>query len=617
MPIVKQSWVKTPEALEKYLAKDRNAETITTVSEGLAEGMAETIRNEHEKHRKNVKNLALTIIQSWSEKESDLFPPEKYNEMGQELAKRIAPGHLAWVVTHTEKNHIHNHIVICSVHSESGKLLTNKRSELAKLHEANNAIARENGFSVIDARVNADKARLPQKVRSMVAQGKDSWYFDLVQKADFSRAVSTSFDEFVGTMKGLGIDVRVEEKNISYFYGDHKKAIRGKRLGKKFNKEGLVEAFKENDERFAKHPSIREQLRSDLGAAFDSKGRAVGTPSHLLLESASHPRLRIKDYNQFTKIERRRIRDELPAIFDERGGPLYAEMMKARKLSIFDYCEQNKIKLVKNQKGQTVLRGKEFVAIKSSGEWINTKSGVSGNVIDFVRIHMETDYLRAIAKINGNPRLLLLEHVMGEYRRGFQAFYFPKPKQAAPQLAMETLHRFLAARGIRGESARTLLKSRNVHVGADKSVWFMGEKGDSAMEFREERDGKWSSKRHGNPAGVFLESVAKSKRLSVFRDPFEFALFRGQAAHRAHQDGSILVFMGEDTSDRRLYEFLALHSHIAEVHIVQSAKAERMERDRLVFHEVKRRLDPFSIEVRPLVPSDLGKDRGRGPDIGI
>src|ERR1700683_397540 len=51
------------------------------------------IRDEHTKHGKKVKNLALTIIQSWHEKESDLFPPEKYNQMGQELAKRIAPGH--------------------------------------------------------------------------------------------------------------------------------------------------------------------------------------------------------------------------------------------------------------------------------------------------------------------------------------------------------------------------------------------------------------------------------------------------------------------------------------------------------------------------------------------
>ena len=187
MPVVKQSWVKKPEALEKYLDKDRAAEPVRSVSSGLSEEMAKTIRQEHEKYRKNVKNLALTIIQSWPEKESNLFPPEKYNEMGQELAKRIAPGHTAFVVTHTEKNHIHNHIVISSVNSETGKLLNNKRSEFLKMREANNEIARENGLALNEKRDKADRSFTPYKAQDMTVRGKKSWFFDMKQKADFTR----------------------------------------------------------------------------------------------------------------------------------------------------------------------------------------------------------------------------------------------------------------------------------------------------------------------------------------------------------------------------------------------------------------------------------------------
>jgi hypothetical protein len=615
VPIVKQSWVKTPEALEKYLAKDRDSETVTTASDGLPEEMASSIRDEHAKFGKNVKNLALTIIQSWPEKESDLFPPEKYNEMGQELAKRIAPGHLAWVVTHTEKNHIHNHIVICAAHSETGKLLINKRSELIKMHEANNAIARENGFGVLEPRVKAFEAKLPQNVKSMVSRGKKSWLFDMLQKADFASAASTSFDEYVGTLKGLGVHARVEEKNISYFYGDHNKAVRGKSLGTKFNKQGLMKTFKENDERFAKDPGLRDRIRADIGAAFDGKGNSVGTPSHLLLESASHPGLGKKDYSKFTKIDRRTPRGELPAIFDQHGGVLYQEMKKAKTVNIFDYCKEHKIPLMVNEKGQTVLRGKNFVVL-GDATWKNTKSGAQGTVIDFVAIHDETNYLRAVAKINRNPRLLLLEQAMGEYRRGYQAFYMPKPKAASPPEAKKALAKLLESRGV-GESAfEALHKNQNVHVGIDKSVWLLGEKKESAMEFREEPNGKWQTKRHGKPKGAFFEQIGRSKQMYVFRDPFEFALFGAKGVGQVPRGVSMFVMFDEGSSGR-LDEILALHSHIQEIHMVTSARTEERGKERSTVHEMIKRFNPFDIRIKELSLADIGKVRSRGPDIGL
>lgn len=614
MPIVKQSWVKSPEALEKYLAKDRESDTPVSASDGITEEMAKSIRTQHEKHGTKAKNLALTIIQSWHQKESDLAAPDKYNEMGQELAKRMAPGHKAWVITHTEKGHIHNHIVICSVNSETGKLLTNKRSELQRLHEVNNDIARENGFALNKPRVKSPEANLSPEVRSMVSRGKKSWVFDLSQKADFASAGVTSFDEYVGVMKMLNVHVRVEDKNISYFYGDHTKAVRGRTLGEKYNKEGLMKAFKENDERFAKDPTLRGRIRADLGAAFDGKGNSVGTPSDLLLESASHPGLGKKDYGRYTKVDRSRTRSELPPIFDERGGVLYQEMKKAQQVSILDYCVQHKIQTKQNEKGETVLRGREFVVLGNS-EWTNTKNRTKGTIIDFVAIHDESSYLHAVAKINGNPRLLLLEQVMGEYKRGYQAFYMPKPRAAGPGDAQKTLQAFLNSRGVRGANTETLLKSRGVHVGHDRSIWLLNEKQDSALEIKEDQDGKWRSKRHGNPSGVFLEQIGKGKKVTVFRDPFDFLLAHQKGAVSPLGGASLFVGLGEG-SERRLDEILALHPHISEVNLAHSARAEEREKDSAHAHSMRKRFNPFDIEVRE-VPSGHARERGRGPDFSL
>lgn len=615
MPTVRLQRVRSVKSYDRYNSKDRGTDLLATGPEGLDDHMAQAIQDEHARFpRKNeVKTFAYTIYQSWHPKESALCSLEEYNEMGKQLAERFAPGHLAWVVTHTDKAHTHNHIVICSVHSETGKMLDPRRKDIQRLHGINNEIAKERGFSLNLPRVKDHLAKLSGEVRKLVANGKNSWVLDMVEKIDFARASSTSFDEYVGQLKTLGVDARVENKNITYIYGGKKsEKIRGKSLGALFDKDGLMKTFRENDEKFAKQPGLREQIRSDIRAAFDGKGNPVGAPSDLLLESRSHRGLREKDYGQFTKVPRGRDRADLPAIFDERAGPLYREMKRAQEVGILDYCAKHKIQTKLNEKGETVLKGREFVVLTAS-EWVNTKNRTKGTIIDFVAAHDETTYLRAVAKLTGNKRLLLLEQVMGEYKKGYQSFHVPKPKAAPAEKRAQAVAKLFQSRGIPHETTKEFLRSKNPHVGEDASVWMMNEKGDAAMEFREESSGNWKAKRHGNLAAVFFERTGKSKSLMLFRDPFEFALFRGQTMNPKHKDVSVLVMMGEGGSDRRINEFLALHTHITEVHLAQAAKTQ----DRLAFHEVKRRLDPFQIEVKPLEVGALGKERGRGPDIGM
>ena len=618
MPIAKFEAVRDLDRYTSYIQKDRDVEILETAPEGLSKEIAAVIRDEHNRlGNKRVEHEAYTIYQSWHEKESNLFPLEKYNQMGRELAEQFAPGHLAWVTTHTDKKHVHNHITICAVHTETGKALDHSFDAIKKrLFEINNEIARQNGLSVNRTRVNDIYANLPDGVRKMLKRGKGSWLLDMVEKIDSARAASTSFDEYRGQLKMLGVDAHVENKNISYFYGDREKPVRGKKLGTQFDRDGLMKAFKENDEKFAKHPGLRDQIRSDIRAAYDSKGNPLGTPSNLLLESASHPGLRRKDYGEFTKIPRDRARSELPPDFDERGGVLYQEMKRAKQVGILDYCEKHKIKTKTDDKGRTVLAGREFVVL-GEREWTNTKNYTKGNIIDFVSIHDDVSFLRAVAKLNNNPRLLLLEQVTGEMKKGYKAFHIPKPRAAAPERSSRALRSLLQSRGVSERESTAFVLGKNAHAGVDGSVWLMNEKGDAALEFREEPGGGWRGKRHGDPVGVFHESLSKSKKLVVFANPFEFALFKAQTRDHSLKNANHLVFFSDTDPDRRLNEFLALNTHVTEVHLAQSAKAERRERERQTLNEVKRRLDPFSIEVKPLHLGELGKDRGRGPDIGF
>lgn len=616
MPIVKMRWIKAIQKKEDYLLKDRGSEPVVTASDGLDMMMSEQINAEVEKHGSKVENKALEITQAWPVEESTLLTPEKYNEMGHELAKQYAPGHKAWVITHTEKDHIHNHIVICNVHSETGKALTNKRSEMFRLHEVNNEIARENGFKLVTFRGKEERLLAPERAKAAAAQGKKTWFFDLQQKVDFARAVSTSFDEYTGILKFLGVHARVENKNVSYVYGEDTKAIRSKRLGKKFDKEGLKKAFEVNDERYKNNPGLRAQSLSDLRSAFDGKGNFVGTQSHLLLESTSYPGFGKKDYGQFTKIARNSARDELPAIFDRSGGVLYHEMKKASEVSIFEYCKANNIKLKTNEKGQTVLQGLDFVILNEKS-WTNHKNGRQGTIIDFVKIYKDTTEIGAVAEINKNPRLLVLEKYIGEYKAGIKSFYFPKPKSAMPDVAAKTMQSLLKSRGMEPSHAEAMLKSKQLHVGQDKSVWFSSERGDAAIEFREDNDGKWKSKRHGNPAGIFLEANTKSKHAVILRDPFEFALFKAKGGLPGHSDANILVMFGDGGSDQKIDEMLALHEHIHHVHLAHMMTNEGSQRLQERSQSLAKRFNPFDVHIKELRLSDLGKDRSYGPEIGL
>ncbi len=75
---------------------------------------------------------AHTVIQSFKPGE---VTPRKCNESVLELAENIAPNHQVAVYTHTDKEHVHNHIVINSIDSRQVaniKVINNKEILLNK-----------------------------------------------------------------------------------------------------------------------------------------------------------------------------------------------------------------------------------------------------------------------------------------------------------------------------------------------------------------------------------------------------------------------------------------------------------------------------------------------------
>ena len=148
-----------------------------------------------------------TVIQSFDD--SDGLTPQQANKLGQETARRLAPGYQAMVYTHTdgEGGKTHNHIVINAVSVEDGKKL-NTRGFLNDARRVSNEISRENGLHVITERTRG--TRFTQAEQGLADRGVQSWKDELREVVEVARDSCRSMEQFRTKLEGYG--VRISER---------------------------------------------------------------------------------------------------------------------------------------------------------------------------------------------------------------------------------------------------------------------------------------------------------------------------------------------------------------------------------------------------------------------
>ena len=106
-------------ALRKQLPGD-------PVSSELCDMEAETVIQQfaalRDAHDSQCAKPIAEMIHSFSPEESKRIGPELVNKLGHEVATAVFPGHQAIVVTHLDRGHLHNHIILNRHHFQTGKL---------------------------------------------------------------------------------------------------------------------------------------------------------------------------------------------------------------------------------------------------------------------------------------------------------------------------------------------------------------------------------------------------------------------------------------------------------------------------------------------------------------
>ncbi|MBT2281212.1 relaxase/mobilization nuclease domain-containing protein [Priestia megaterium] len=236
MATIKLSTTKNANALLKY------AEKRAEVSNSL-DCDVDYVRNQFKATReiwgKNAGIQAHHIIQSFKPDEVD---PQQANEIGLQLAEKMAKGYEVAVYTHTDKDHIHNHIVINAVNYEDGrKFHAHGQEAIDRFREASDELCKEHGLSVVEER-SAD-VRYTLAEQSLVQKGEFSWKDEIRRAIDQAKEQTASFEEFQERLKEQGVQATLRGKNITYEHLESNKKVRGTKLGLAYEKETILHGF--------------------------------------------------------------------------------------------------------------------------------------------------------------------------------------------------------------------------------------------------------------------------------------------------------------------------------------------------------------------------------------
>ncbi|HEL1839838.1 TPA: relaxase/mobilization nuclease domain-containing protein [Streptococcus suis] len=175
---------------------------------------------------KQTKIHAHHLIQSFSPE--DNLTPEEINHIGYETIKELTGGNFRFIVTtHTDKDHIHNHILINAIDLNSDKKLKWDYAQERNLRLISDRIAKEAGAKIITPnRYSHEKFDTYRRTNNK---------FELKQRIYFLMENSKNFKDFISKAPALNVEMDFSRKHARFFMTDRdmKQVIRGHQLDKR------------------------------------------------------------------------------------------------------------------------------------------------------------------------------------------------------------------------------------------------------------------------------------------------------------------------------------------------------------------------------------------------
>ena len=144
------------------------------------------------------------------------------------------------VSTHTDRDHIHSHLIINSVSLDDGRKLHISGTELEELRQLNDRLCMELSLPVFQPQKKQQTKSLSGAEYHAAAKG-ESWKFRLMNTIDDCMCYARTKAEFITLMKSEGYDIRWtgSRKNITYTTPDGNRCRDSKLHDNKYLKEAM------------------------------------------------------------------------------------------------------------------------------------------------------------------------------------------------------------------------------------------------------------------------------------------------------------------------------------------------------------------------------------------
>ncbi|MBS4947386.1 MAG: relaxase/mobilization nuclease domain-containing protein [Streptococcus mitis] len=165
------------------------------------------------------------IIQSFSPE--DHLTPEQINQIGYETMKELTGGKFRFIVaTHVDKNHLHNHIIINSVDSNSDKKLKWDYNVERNLRMISDRFSKIAGAKIIENRYSHQQFEVYRKT---------NYKYELKQRLYFLMENSTDFEDLKKNAPLLHMEMDFSHKHTTFFMTDStmRQVVRGNKLNRK------------------------------------------------------------------------------------------------------------------------------------------------------------------------------------------------------------------------------------------------------------------------------------------------------------------------------------------------------------------------------------------------
>ena len=292
--------------------------------------------------RQNNDVIAYMIRQSFKPGE---VTPEEANRLGYELGMRFTKGKHAFIVdTHTDKPHIHNHIIFNSTMLDASKKFNNFWFSGLAIQRLSDLICLENGLSVIERKSKSERQQQPKYEKKDTFRDGIRLAIDEVLEKN-----PNDFNQFLVLMEDVGFEVK-RGKHIAFRSKGQQRFIRLCSLGEGYSEEEIrdgIDGVKAKTKEVPKKQKLN--LLIDIERKIIGKGKGYERwATNFNLKSMSKTLLFLRD-NKIESMEDLKMKsDEATEKFNTLSAGIkekenrMAELLALKK-HIFNYNDTREV----------------------------------------------------------------------------------------------------------------------------------------------------------------------------------------------------------------------------------------------------------------------------------